>query len=294
MAVTNQELVAESHLPGEVKKSVPDVVTTIAAGRQALLPFKELWEFRELLYFLTWRDVKVRYKQTILGAAWALIQPVVTMVIFTLIFGRLARISSEGIPYPVFSYTGLLPWQLFAGGLQRSVQSFVASAPLITKIYFPRLMIPLASTLSATIDFAIAFVVLVVMAVGYGLMPTWRVIAIPAFLGLTLLSALGVGLWLSALNVRYRDVGHAVPFLIQVWMYASPVVYPVGLVPERLRLLYSLNPMVGAVEGFRWALLGKPVPDLQTIVTSAGVAVLLLIWGLVYFRHTERTFADVI
>jgi lipopolysaccharide transport system permease protein len=241
-----------------------------------------------------WRDVKVRYKQTVIGAAWAVIQPLVTMVIFTLIFGRLARIPSEGVPYPVFAFAGLLPWHLFAGGLQRSIQSVVSSAHLISKVYFPRLIVPLAATFSATIDFAIAFIVLVLMAVVYGLMPTWRVIALPGFVGLALLSALGVGLWLSALNVRYRDVGHAIPFLIQVWMYASPVVYPVALVPERWRLVYSLNPMVGAIEGFRWALLGKPVPDLQTIAMSAGAAFLLLAWGVAYFRRMERTFADVI
>jgi lipopolysaccharide transport system permease protein len=267
---------------------------TISADRRTFASFRELWEYRELLYFLMWRDVKVRYKQTVIGAAWAVIQPLVTMVIFTIIFGRLARIPSAGVPYPVFAYAGLLPWHLFAGGLQRSIQSVVSSAHLISKVYFPRLIVPLAATFSSTIDFAIAFIVLVVMAVVYGLMPTWRVIALPGFVGLALLSALGVGLWLSALNVRYRDVGHAIPFLIQVWMYASPVVYPVSLVPERWRLVYSLNPMVGVVEGFRWALLGKPVPDLQTIVMSAGVAFLLLTGGLAYFRRMERTFADVI
>jgi len=267
---------------------------TISADRRTFASFRELWEYRELLYFLMWRDVKVRYKQTFIGVAWAVIQPLVTMVIFTIIFGRLARIPSAGVPYPVFAYAGLLPWHLFAGGLQRSIQSVVSSAHLISKVYFPRLIVPLAATFSATIDFAIAFIVLVLMAVVYGLMPTWRVIALPGFVGLALLSALGVGLWLSALNVRYRDVGHAIPFLIQVWMYASPVVYPVSLVPERWRLVYSLNPMVGAVEGFRWALLGKPVPDLQTIVMSAGVAFLLLAGGVAYFRRMERTFADMI
>jgi lipopolysaccharide transport system permease protein len=296
MKSADRELVAARvEAPLRNEGSTPHVpVITINANRRVFARARELWEYRELLYFLMWRDVKVRYKQTVIGVAWAVIQPLVTLVIFTIIFGRLARIPSEGLPYPVFAYAGLLPWHLFAGGLQRSIQSLVSGAPLITKVYFPRLIVPLASTFSATIDFAIAFVVLVLMAVGSGLMPTWRLIALPGSVGLTLLSALGVGLWLSALNVRYRDVGHAVPFLIQIWMYASPVVYPAALVPERWRLLYSLNPMVGAVEGFRWALLGKPVPDLQTVVASTGVAFLLLIWGLAYFRHMERTFADVI
>jgi len=294
MKSADRELVAARvETPLRNKGSTPHAqVITINAERRAFVRFKELWEYRELLYFLMWRDVKVRYKQTVIGVAWAVIQPLVTMVIFTIIFGRFARIPSEGVPYPVFAYAGLLPWQLFAGGLQRAILSVVSSAPLITKVYFPRLIVPFAATFSATIDFAIAFIVLILMVVFSGLVITWRVIALPAFVGLALLSALGVGLWLSALNVRYRDVGHAVPFLIQVWMYASPVVYPAALVPERWRLLYGLNPMVGVVEGFRWAILGKPVPDLQTIVMGAGTAFLLLIWGLAYFRRAERAFAD--
>lgn len=284
MATTRQELAPQVQTP----------VTTIAAKRSPYPPFKELWEFRELLYFLSWRDVKVRYKQTLIGAAWVVIQPVVTMLIFTAIFGRLARIPSEGLPYPVFAFAGLLPWHLFAGGLQRSILSLVGSAPLITKVYFPRLIVPVAATITATIDFAVAFVVLVFMAIGFGIMPTWRIIALPGFVGMAMIAALAVGLWLSALNVRYRDVGHAVPFLVQVWMFASPVAYPSALVPERWKLFYDLNPMVGAIDGFRWALLGKPAPDVQTLVMGAVVALLFLVWGLTYFSRMERTFADVI
>lgn len=276
-------------------RSTPETpLVTIAAGRLGYLPFRELWEFRELLYFLTWRDIKVRYKQTVIGAGWAVIQPVVAMIIFTAIFSRVAKIPSEGIPYPIFAYTGLLPWQLFSGALQRAITSLVGSAALITKVYFPRLIVPIAATLSATVDFAIAFLVLIAMAVGFGVTPTWRVVALPGFVGLVLLAALAVGLWLSALNVRYRDVGHAVPFLIQIWMFASPVVYPLSLVPERWRLIYSLNPMVGAIEGFRWAVLDKPAPDLTMVAVSGAVTVVLLFGGLAFFRRMERIFADVI
>ena len=269
-------------------------VVTIKSDRRWTTLARELWEYRELLYFLTWRDVKVRYKQTIIGGTWAVIQPLLTMVVFTAIFGRFARIPSEGVPYPIFAYAGLLPWQLFSGALMRSIQSVVASTALITKVYFPRVIVPIAASFSATVDFAIAFVVLVVMVIGYGLAPTWRIIALPGFVGLALLSALAVGFWLSALNVRYRDVGHAVPFLVQIWMFVSPVVYPVSLVPERWRPLYSLNPMVGVVDGFRWAMLSKAAPNLQAIALSVGVVLLLLVGGLSYFRRMERTFADVI
>ena len=270
------------------------LVVTIDADRRAFVRARELWEHRELLWFLMWRDVKVRYKQAVFGAAWAVLQPLVTMIVFTVIFDRFARFPSAGMPYPVFAFAGLIPWQLFSGALQRSIQSVVGSAPLISKVYFPRLIVPLAATSTPIVDFAIAFIVLVVMAIASGLVPTWRVIALPGFVGLILVSAVGVGLWLSALNVRYRDVGHALPFFIQLWMYASPVVYPSTLVPERWRFLYSLNPMVGAIYGFRWALLGKPTPDLQAIVMGGGMAFLLLVWWLVYFRRMERTFADVI
>jgi len=294
MAAANQELTASVQPVDTTPAPADSPVVTIAAQRRAHLPFKELWEFRELLYFLIWRDVKIRYKQTVIGMAWAVIQPVVSMVIFTVIFGRFARMPSEGIPYPIFAYAGLLPWHLFAGALQRSIQSLVSSAPLITKVYFPRVIVPISATLSATVDFAISLAVLVAIAVGFGIVPTWRIVVLPGFVGLVLLAALAVGLWLSALNVRYRDVGHAIPFLIQIWMYASPVVYPVGLVPERWRLLYGVNPMVGAIEGFRWALLDKPAPDLRLIAAGVAVTLALFVGGVVFFRRMERIFADVI
>lgn len=269
-------------------------VITIEAGRRSYLPFQELWEYRELLYFLAWRDVKIRYKQTAIGIGWAVIQPVITMLVFTAIFHRVARISADGVAYPVFAFAGLLPWHLFAGALQRSIQSLVGSTALITKVYFPRLIIPLAATVSATVDFAVAFVILMGMAMIYGVEPTWRLFVLPGFVALALLAALAVGLWLSALNVRYRDVGHAVPFLVQVWLFVSPVAYPVTLVPERWQLLYSLNPVVAVVEGFRWAMLGQKLPALETMAISGAVVLLSLVGGLAYFRRVERTFADVI
>ena len=296
MTTTDQELAAPDQTPRnaeELRPNVP-VITIVAEQRRPRAMFREIWNYRELLYFLTWRDVKVRYKQTVIGAAWAVIQPVMTMLIFTAIFHRLARIGSEGVPYPIFAFAGLLPWQLFAGALQRSIQSVVSSAPLITKVYFPRLIVPIAATISATMDFAVAFIVLVLMAIGFNIAPTWRLVALPGVVALALLSALAMGLWLSALNVRYRDVGHAVPFLIQIWMFASPVAYPSTLVPERWQVLYGLNPMVGAIEGFRWALLARPMAHPETIAISAGVALLLLGWGLAYFGRMERSFADVI
>jgi lipopolysaccharide transport system permease protein len=255
---------------------------------------RSLWDYRELLYFLTWRDVKVRYKQTAIGAAWAVLQPFTTMVIFTVIFGHFAKMPSDGVPYPVFAYTALLPWTYFATALTRCTGSVVGNAQLISKVYFPRLILPLSGTLSALIDFTISLVILVGMMAWYGIAPTRNILALPLFLLLSVATTLAVGLWLSALNVRYRDVGHAIPFLIQCWMYASPVVYPVSMVPERWRSLYSLNPMVGVIEGFRWALLGKASPDFGAVTTSALLVTILLLGGLVYFRHLERTFADVI
>ncbi len=269
-------------------------IITITADRGLGVSLRELWEYRELLYFLAWRDVKIRYKQTVIGVAWAVIQPVITMVVFTVIFDRFARIPSEGIPYPIFALAGLLPWYLFSGALQRSVQSVVASAHLIAKVYFPRLIVPIAASLSAVVDFAFSLVVLVAMAIGFGILPTWRFIAVPALVIFVLLSALAVGLWLSALNVRYRDVGYALPFLIQLWMFASPVVYPLGLVSGRWRLLYSLNPTVGIIEGFRWAFFGGRIPAGEVMLVAGVVVLCLLTGGVVYFRRMERTFADVI
>ena len=253
----------------------------------------ELWTYRELLYFLVWRDVKVRYKQTAIGIGWTILQPLTTMVIFTMIFGKLAKIPSEGLPYTVFVYTALLPWNLFAGALNRCTVSLVGNANLITKVYFPRLIVPASAVISGIIDFAIAFVFLLGMMLWFNIVPTWEAIALPIFLLLTLITALAVGLWLSALNVRYRDVGHAIPFLIQIWMFLSPVAYPVSLVPEKWRLLYSLNPMAGVIEGFRWALVGKESPAFELIAISTGIVVALLLGGLVYFKRMERTFADV-
>jgi len=254
----------------------------------------ELWEYRELLYFLVWRDVKVRYKQTVIGAAWAILQPLMTMVIFTVIFGNFAKIPSDGLPYPIFAYTALLPWNFFAAALNRSSGSVVGESHLISKVYFPRLIAPFSATISGFVDFAVAFTILLGMMAWFRITPTWGVLALPLFLLLALMTALAVGLWFSALNVRYRDVGYTVPFLSQFWMYASPVVYPVSLVPEKWRLLYSLNPMAGVIEGFRWALLGKGSPDFGVIAVSTVVVVALLFGGMVYFKRMERTFADIV
>jgi lipopolysaccharide transport system permease protein len=258
------------------------------------LELKAIWDYRELLYFLIWRDVKVRYKQTAIGAGWAIFQPLMTMTIFTVVFGNFARIPSDGLPYPIFAYAALLPWTYFAQAIGRSGVSLVGSANLISKVYFPRLIIPLSAAVAPLVDFAIAFVILLAMMAWFGIAPTWGVLALPLFLLLALATALAVGLWLSALDVRYRDVGHTIPFVVQIWMYASPVAYPVSLVPERWRLLYSLNPMAGVIEGFRWALLDKGNPDFGVMTASAVVVMALLLGGIVYFRQMERTFADVV
>jgi lipopolysaccharide transport system permease protein len=258
------------------------------------LQLHELWPYRELLYFLIWRDVKVRYKQTLIGSAWAIIQPLMTMIVFTLVFGRLANVPSDGVPYPVFSFAALVPWNFFAGALQRCTTSLVGQSHLILKVYFPRVILPLAATASGLVDFALAFIVLTGMVLWFGIVPTWSLLALPFFLLLVVLTAIAVGLWLSALNVRYRDVGHAVPFLIQLWMFASPIAYPLNLVPERWKMLYSINPMVGVVEGFRWALIGDKTPDLRAIVLGSLVALLILVGGLIYYNKVERTFADVV
>jgi len=258
------------------------------------LNLRDLWEYRELLYFLTWRDIKVRYKQTALGAAWAIIQPFMTMVVFSLFFGRLAGISSNGLPYPIFAYCALLPWNYFAGALDRAGNSLVGSANLITKVYFPRVVIPLSAVLAGLLDFGIAFVVLVGMMLVYGIVPTIAILTLPLFLLLAMLTALGVGLWLSALNVQYRDVRYALPFLVQFWLFASPVAYPASLVPEPWRVLYGLNPMAGVVEGFRWALLGQVTPPGPLLATSVVVVCVLLASGLFYFQKMEETFADVV
>jgi lipopolysaccharide transport system permease protein len=258
------------------------------------LKLRELWEYRELLYFLTWRDVKVRYKQTLLGGAWAIIQPFFTMVVFSLFFGRLAKIPSDGIPYPIFSYAALVPWTFFANGLTQSSNSLVGNANLIKKVYFPRLAVPIATIFSGVVDFALAFVVLLAMMLYYGIVPTLNVIWLPALLLLALVTSLGVGLWLSAMNVQFRDVRYVVPFLAQVWMFATPIAYPSSLLGEPWRTLYGLNPMVGVVEGFRWALLSSNDAPGPIVAASALAALTLLISGALYFRRMEKTFADLV
>lgn len=258
------------------------------------LRLRDLWEYRELLYFLVWRDIKVRYKQTALGAAWAILQPLFTMLIFSIFFGRLAKMPSDGIPYPVFAFTGLVPWTFFANGLSQSSNSLVQNANLLTKVYFPRLALPLATVLSGVVDFALAMVVLGGIMMYYGVRITAAILWLPALLLLALVTALGVGLWLSALNVEYRDVRYTIPFLTQVWLFATPIAYPSSLLPEPWRTLYGLNPMVGVVEGFRWALLGTATAPGWMIVASSLAALLILVTGAYYFRRMECSFADVV
>jgi lipopolysaccharide transport system permease protein len=261
----------------------------------AALNLRDLWIYRELIYFMTWRDLKVRYKQTLLGASWAVLRPVLTMVVFSIFFGNLAKVPSDGIPYPIFSYSGLLPWELFATALTVASRSLVQNSNMITKIYFPRIILPLSSILAGVVDFLIAFVILIGMMLFYHIYPSSAIWTLPFFLLLTLITALGVGLWLSALNVLYRDVGYVTPFLSQFWMYISPIAYGASLVPEKWKLVYALNPMVGVVNGFRWALLGssQSAPD-QSLIISIVVSMILLISGLFYFRRMERIFADMV
>jgi len=257
------------------------------------LNLRELWEYRELLYFLVWRDIKVRYKQTALGAAWAVLQPVLTMLVFSVFFGRLAKVPSDGVPYPIFAYCALLPWQLFAYALTESANSLVGSQNLIKKVYFPRLVVPISSVLAGLVDFGISFVVLLVLMLYYRIVPTWAVALLPLFIVLALATALSVGLWLSALNVEFRDVRYTIPFLTQFWMFATPVAYPSSLVPARWRPLLGLNPMAGVVDGFRWALLGQTGAPGPLLWVSIGAVAALLFGGLMYFRRMESTFADV-
>jgi lipopolysaccharide transport system permease protein len=258
------------------------------------LNLRDLWQYRELLYFLTWRDIKVRYKQTVLGAAWAIIQPFFTMVVFSLFFGRLARVPSDGIPYPVFSYAALVPWTFFANGLSQSSSSLVASANLIRKVYFPRLVVPISAVMSGAVDFALASAVLLGMMLYYGIVLTAAVVWLPLLLLLALVTSLGVGLWLTAMNVQFRDVRYTVPFLVQAWMLATPIAYPSSLLDEPWRTLYGINPMAGVVEGFRWALLGTETAPGPIVLVSALVALGLLVSGAYYFRRMEKTFADVV
>lgn len=270
-------------------------VTRIRPSRgRVSLNLRELWDYRELLWFLVWRDVKVRYKQTVLGAGWAILQPIATMVVCSLFFGRLAGMPSDGLPYPVFSFAALVPWTFFSQGLSQSANSLVGSHNLITKVYFPRLAIPISTVLAGLVDFALAFAVLLVMMLAYGIVPGPEVVALAPLLLLAFVTSLGAGLWLSALNVQYRDVRYIVPFLTQLWLFLTPIAYPSSLLGEPWRTVYGLNPMAGVVEGFRWALLGTAEPPGPMLAASVLAALALLAGGALYFRRTERTFADVI
>jgi lipopolysaccharide transport system permease protein len=282
--------------PTDGKPEATELPVTVIGPASGWVPLnlRELWQYRELIYFLTWRDIKVRYKQTVLGAAWAIIQPFFTMVIFSLFFGRLAKVPSDGIPYPIFSYAALVPWTFFANGLTQSSSSLVASANLISKVYFPRLVVPIASVAAGVVDFGLAFVVLLGMMLFYGIAPTSSVLWLPLLLLLALVTSLGVGIWLTALNVQFRDVRYAVPFLVQAWLFATPIAYPSSLLSEPWRTLYGINPMVGVVEGFRWALLGTQTAPGPIVMVSALVAVALLVSGVFYFRRMEDTFADIV
>lgn len=270
-------------------------VHIIGPGRGWIpINFRDIWNYRELLFFLTWRDIKVRYKQTALGASWAIIQPLFTMVVFTIFFGELAKVPSDGIPYPIFAYCGLLPWQLFAFALGQSSTSLVGGAAVITKVYFPRLIIPLASVLPGVVDLLIASVILFAMMLYYDVGFTVNLLFLPLFILFALLTALSVGLWLSALNVKYRDVRYTIGFLTQFWMFISPVAYSTTLLPEKWRWAYALNPMTGVIEGFRWALLGKEFPFSGLMFISVGIVSIIFIGGLYYFRRTEKVFADIV
>jgi lipopolysaccharide transport system permease protein len=254
----------------------------------------EIWKSRELLYFLVWRDLKVRYKQTALGAAWAIIQPVMTMIVFSIFFGKLGKLSSEGLPYPIFTFAALVPWTLFSNSLTQATNSLVGSSHLIKKVYFPRLIIPISTVLAGVVDFLLAFAVLLLLMAFYGIGLTWNVIFLPVFLLMTIITSLAVSLWLSALNVEYRDIKYIIPFMTQIWLFATPVAYSSNLLSEPWRTIYGLNPLVGVVEGFRWSLLGTGgAPNLMTLVSTAA-ALVLLVTGAFYFRRMEKTFADII
>lgn len=254
----------------------------------------EIWAYRELFYFLAWRDIKVRYKQTLIGAAWAVLQPLLTTVVFSLVFGGLLNVRSEGVPYPIFAFAALLPWTFFASALTQSSNSLIYDANLISKVYFPRLIAPLAATVAPTVDFAIAFVILLALMIFFGIVPGMALITLPFFLLLAFLTAAALGFWLSALNVKYRDVGYIVPFLTQFWLFLTPVAYPTSIVPEAWRTIYGLNPMAGVIEGFRWALLGTEAIPIATVLVSTTMVVALLISGILYFKRAEAQFADVI
>lgn len=273
-----------------------DLPLTVAEPRTGWLGFglAGIWRFRELLYFLVWRDIKVRYKQTAVGIAWVVLQPLLNVILFSVVFGKLAKLPSEGIPYPAFSYAGMLAWTLFSASLSQASTSIVTNKALITRVFFPRLIIPIAGLLAALVDFGVAAVLFGGMMAYYGLVPDLSLLAFPAFILLALAAALGVGIWLAALNVQYRDVQYAMPFLTQLWLFATPIAYSTTLIPSRFQALYGLNPMAGVVEGFRWTLFGRSDPPGPLVGVSAAVVVVLLLTGLVYFRRMERTFADVV
>lgn len=258
------------------------------------LDLRAVWQYRELLVFLVWRDTKVRYKQAVIGAGWAVFQPLMSMLLFTVIFSSLAKLPSDGIPYPLFAYAGLLPWNFIAQATSRSGTSLVGESHLISKVYFPRLIIPLAAASAPAMDLMCGLVMIIPLMLWFGITPGWQCLFFPLFALIALLAALAVSLWFSALHVKFRDVGHVIPFFVQIWMFASPIVYPISLIPEGWRTLYSLNPVVGVVEGFRWSLLGQHAPSIETIVPSVCIVLVLLASGIVYFKRMERTFADVI
>ncbi|HCS39018.1 MAG TPA: phosphate ABC transporter permease [Anaerolineaceae bacterium] len=278
----------------ETDKKPETVIIQPVKGLVAL-NLRDLWIYRELVYFLTWRDLKVRYKQSVLGVLWAIIKPFLAMVVFTVFFGNLAKLPSDGLPYPIWSYTGLLPWEFFAAALSVSARSMLTSGNMVSKIYFPRIIVPLASVFANLVDFLIAFVILIGMMIFYHITPTINMLWLPAFMLLAIITALGVGLWFSALLVMYRDINYMLPFITQLWMFISPVVYASSIVPEKWRVLYSLNPMAGVVEGFRWALLGtqQSISPLMIAISSI-IALTLFISGLFFFRRMERVFADMI
>jgi lipopolysaccharide transport system permease protein len=278
-------------IPG--KTDVPTFIIRPTRGLR-FLDLRELSAYRELIYFLTWRDIKVRYKQTAIGIAWAILQPLAMMIVFTLLFGKLAKVPSEGVPYPLFAYTALIPWQLFSRTISESTNSLITDQRLITRVYFPRIIVPMATTLAAIVDFIIATGLLVVLMFIYGFTPGLEIVWLPLFVLLMIVTALGVGFWLSALNVEYRDVMYTVPFINQFWFFLTPVVYPSSLVPEKWRVLYGLNPMTGVVEGFRWTLLGVGEGPSPMLLASTMVSVFLLISGIIWFRRREKTFVDVI
>src|SRR5579862_3479572 len=275
------------------KSDIP-IMRITPPSRWWVVPFGELWAYRELIYFFVWRDIKIRYKQTAIGAAWAVLQPLLTMLIFTLFFGRLAHIPSGGLPYPIFYYSALLPWMYFAAALQNATNTIVDNQRLITKVYFPRLALPLSSVFSGLVDFGVSFLMFVAMMAYYHVRPTAAILWLPVFLLLTILTALGVGLWLSALNAIYRDVRYVVPFLVQFWLFASPVAYPSSLVPAKWRPLYGLNPMAGVIEGFRWSLSGTGNPPGRMLLVSSAVVVAVVVTGMMYFQKMESKIADVV